>query len=172
LSIKIDGYGLKALNALRLEGGFIVPGWDTAQTFEDNEYERTPTELGLSWTVDLDRKEDFIGKAALLREKETGPRFKTMGLTLDIKIGQECDLEDGMKLFTVMDGNVLQAGTLPSVAWSYGLNCWLGIASIQSDLIGNDLKYHVQIGGEQIACRSMKLPFVKFDRYHQVPAPV
>lgn len=26
LSIKIDGYGLKALNALRLEGGFIVPG--------------------------------------------------------------------------------------------------------------------------------------------------
>ena len=26
LGIKIDGYGLKALNALRLEGGFIVPG--------------------------------------------------------------------------------------------------------------------------------------------------
>ena len=70
LSIKIDGYGLKALNALRLEGGFIVPGWDTAQTFEDNEYERTPAELGISWTVDLDRKDDFIGKAALLKEKK------------------------------------------------------------------------------------------------------
>jgi aminomethyltransferase len=168
LSIKIDGYGLKALNALRLEGGFIVPGWDTAQTFEDNQYERTPTELGISWTVDLDRKDDFIGKAALLKEKERGPRFKTTGVAID----QECDVADGMKVYTVIDGKVLQAGTCPSVAWSYGLNRWLGIASIQSDFFRSDLSYHMQIGGEQIACRLVKLPFVKYDRYRQVPAPV
>jgi aminomethyltransferase len=167
-SIKIDGYGLKALNALRLEGGFIVPGWDTAQAFEDNEYERTPTELGISWTVDLGRKDDFIGKAALLKEKERGPRFKTTGITID----QECDVAEGMKVYTVIDGKVLQAGTWPSVAWSYGLKCWLGIASIQSDFFRNDLTYHVQIGEEQIVCRLTKLPFVKFDRYRQVPAPV
>ncbi|MBW1865098.1 MAG: aminomethyltransferase family protein [Deltaproteobacteria bacterium] len=167
LGIKIDGYGLTALNSLRLEGGFIVPGWDTAQTFEDNEYERTPAELGISWTVDLDRKDDFIGKTALLKEREMGPRFKTTGLT----INQECDFEDGMKIYTVMDDKVLQVGTLPSVAWSYGLKCWIGIASIQSFFLSEDLNYHVQIGGEQIACRSMKLPFVKFDRYRQVPAP-
>jgi aminomethyltransferase len=168
LSIKIDGYGLKALNALRLEGGFIVPGWDTAQTFEDNELERTPTELGISWTVDLDRKDDFFGKAALLREKEMGPRFKTTGITID----QECDVAEGMKVYTVIAGKVLQAGTCPSVAWSYGLKCWLGIASIQSDFFRNDLTYHVQIGEEQIVCCLTKLPFVKFDRYRQVPAPV
>jgi len=168
LSIKIDGYGLKALNALRLEGGFIVPGWDTAQTFEDNAYERTPTELGISWTVDLDRKDDFIGKAALLKEKERGPRFKTIGVTID----QECDVAEGMKLYIVIDGKVLQAGTCPSVAWSYGLNRWLGIASIQSDFFRSDLTYHIQIEGEQIACRLVKLPFVKYDRYRQVPAPV
>jgi aminomethyltransferase len=168
LNIKIAGYGLKALNALRLEGGFIVPGWDTAQTFEDNQYERTPAELGLSWTVDLDRKDDFIGKAALLKEKERGPRFKTRGLTID----QKCDISDGMKVYTVIDGKVLQAGTCTSVAWSYGLKCWLGIASIQSDFFRSDLAYHIQIGGEQIACRLVKLPFVKFDRYRQVPAPI
>jgi len=172
LNIKIDGYGLTALNALRLEGGFIVPGWDTAQTFEDNEYERTPAELGISWTVDLDRKDDFIGKIALLKEKENGPRFKTIGLTLDSTIGQEWDVEEGMKVYTVIDGKALNVGTLPTVAWSYGLNCWLGLASIQSDFLGNDLKCHVQIGAEQIACRPMKLPFVEFDRYRQVPAPV
>ena len=168
LNIKIDGYGLKALNALRLEGGFIVPGWDTAQTFEDNDYERTPAELGISWTVDLDRKDDFIGKAALLKEKERGPRFKTTGLTID----QECDLAEGMELYTVIDGKVLQAGTCPSVAWSYGLNRWLGIASIHSDFFRSDITYHMQIGGEQIACRLVKLPFVKYDRYRRVPAPV
>jgi aminomethyltransferase len=168
LSTKIDGYGLKALNALRLEGGFIVPGWDTAQTFEDNDYERTPAELGISWTVDLDRKDDFIGKAALLKEKERGPRFKTIGVTID----QECDLAEGMELYTVIDGKVLQAGTCPSVAWSYGLKRWLGIASIQSDFFRSDLTYHMQIEGEQIACRLVKLPFVKYDRYRRVPAPV
>jgi len=168
LNIKIAGYGLKALNALRLEGGFIVPGWDTAQTFEDNEFERTPTELGLSWTVDLDRKDDFIGKAALLKEKERGPRFKTIGVTID----QECDVAEGMKLYTVIGGKVQQAGTCPSVAWSYGLNRWLGIASIRSEFFRSDLAFHMQIGGKQIACRPVKLPFVKYDRYRQVPAPL
>jgi len=167
LRMKIDGYGLKALNALRLEGGFIVPGWDTAQIFEDNEYERTPSELGISWTVDLDRKDDFIGKAALLKEKERGPRFKAIGLTID----QECDVAEGMNVYTVIDGKVLQAGICPSVAWSYGLKCWLGIASIQSNLFRSHLAYHMQIGGKQIACRLVKLPFVKYDRYRRVPAP-
>ena len=102
-------------------------------------------------------------------KKKKGVRdSKPSGITID----QECDLAEGMKLYTVIDGKVLQAGTWPSVAWSYGLKCWLGIASIQSDFFRNDLTYHVQIGGEQIACRLTKLPFVKFDRYRQVPAPV
>ena len=170
LNIKINGYGLKALNALRLEGGFIVPGWDTAQMFEDNADERTPAELGISWTVDLDRKEDFIGKTALLKEKENGPRFKTIGLTFDLSADQECDVEDGMKIYTVVDGKVQQAGIFPSVAWSAELNCWLGIASIKSDFSSGNLKYHVQLGEEQITCQPIKLPFVKFDRYREVPA--
>jgi len=94
----------------------------TAQTFEDNEYELTPDELGISWTVDLDRKDYFIGKATLLKEKERDPRFKTTSRTID----QQCDVAEGMKLYTAIDGKVLQAGTCPSVAWSYGLNHWLG----------------------------------------------
>jgi len=170
LNIKIDGYGLKALNALRLEGGFIVPGWETAQTFEDNEFERTPTELGLSWIVDLDRKEDFIGKTALLKEREQGPRFKTIGLTLDRAIGLDSDVQDGIDVFAVIHGQVVNVGTIPSVAWSYEFECWLGLASVKSGL-DSSLEYYVQIGDEQITCRQMNLPFVKFDRYRQVPAP-
>ncbi|MDA9761832.1 aminomethyltransferase family protein [Desulfobacterales bacterium] len=172
LNITIDGYGLKALNALRLEGGFIVPGWETAQTFEDNEMERTPTELGLSWIVDLDRKEDFIGKTALLKEREQGPRFKTIGLTLDTTIGLESDVEDGMDIFAVINGEILDVGTIPCVAWSYGLKCWLGLASVRPSTYSAKLKYHVQIGNEQIACRQMDLPFVTLSRYRQVPAPL
>jgi aminomethyltransferase len=172
LNIKINGYGVTALNALRLEGGFIVPGWDTAQTFEDNEYERTPAELGISWTVDLDRSEDFIGKAALIEEKKNGPRYKTMGLTFELSMDQEDDAEDGMKIYSVIEGKVLNVGTLPTIAWSYELKCWLGIASIQSDYLKGYFEYHVQIGGEQIACCRKKMPFVEFDRYRKVPAQI
>ena len=167
LGLQIDGYGLDTLNILRVEGGFVVPGWDTAQTFEDDDFERTPAELGIAWTVDLDRAEDFIGKAALLEERATGPRFKTTGVAID----QECDAAEGMKLYTIIDGKVQQAGTIPSVVWSFGLKRWLGIASIQSVHYSSDLSYHVQSGGEHIACHVVKLPFVKYDRYRQVPAP-
>jgi glycine cleavage system aminomethyltransferase T len=120
--------------------------------------------------VDLDRKEDFIGKAALLKEKENGPRFKTIGLSFDLNADQECDVEDGMKIYTIVDGKVQQAGIFPSVAWSSELNCWLGIASIKSDFSSDNLKYYVQFGEEQITCRPIKLPFVKFDRYREIPA--
>jgi aminomethyltransferase len=172
LDIRIQGYGVTALNALRLEGGFIVPGWDTAQLFEDNELERTPSELGISWTVDLDRKGDFIGKAALLKEKETGPRFKTLGLTFDLTPDQENKAKDGMKIYSIVDGKELEAGFFPTVARSEELNSWLGIASIKSEYSKKDVKYHLQIGGDQITCIPQKLPFVKFDRYSKVPAPI
>jgi aminomethyltransferase len=167
LGIKIAGYGLNALNALRLEGGFIVPGWETSQTFENDEYERTPAELGISWAVDLNREDDFVGKTALLQEKENGPRFKTIGLAID----QESIPEDGIELYSVIDGDTRQVGTLPSVAWSYGLNCWVTLASINAEYSGAGTAYHVEIAGERTSCRVVQLPFVNFDRYRQTPAP-
>lgn len=168
LGIDINGYGLTALNALRLEGGFVVPGWDTAQTFEDSKYERTPTELGLSWVVDLDQKGDFIGKNALLKERDEGQRFHIMGFTLD----QECDLEEGIELLALVDGVTKNVGTCPSMAWSYGLSCWVGLASVQSEFYGKTFDFHIHIKGQDIKCRPAKLPFVNLDRYRAVPAPL
>jgi len=168
LGIDINGYGLTALNALRLEGGFIVPGWDTAQTFEDNTYERTPTELGLSWVVDLDQEGDFIGKNALFKERDEGQRFHIMGFT----VNQECDLEDGMALHAVIDGHARKVGTCPSVAWSNGFSCWVGLASVQSDYYRKNFDYHLHVNGQDIQCRPAKLPFVAVTRYRVVPAPL
>lgn len=55
--------GMDALDLFRIEGGFIIGGV---------EYDRTvpPFECGLGWAVDL-RKDDFQGKSALARLKET-----------------------------------------------------------------------------------------------------
>jgi len=69
LDVNIAGYGLTAIQICRMEGAFIVPGWDCAQQMEENpDFERSPYELGLAWMVKLDGG-DFVGKAAL-REKK------------------------------------------------------------------------------------------------------
>jgi len=152
------------LNVLRLEGGFVVPGWETAQTFEDDELERTPAELGISWTVDLDREDNFIGKTALLKEKEDGPRFKTIGLTIE----QKCDPDEAV-VYSMVNGIRQQVGNLTSVAWSHRLNCYVALASVRPLAQGSS--YHLEIGGQEISCRETSLPFVNFDRYRQTPAP-
>ncbi len=55
--------GMDALDLFRIEGGFIIGGI---------EYDRTvsPYECGLGWSVDL-AKDDFTGKGALAKAKET-----------------------------------------------------------------------------------------------------
>jgi len=102
------------------------------------------------------------------RLKEKSPRFKTTEVSID----SESDIQDGVKLYSDMNGKDVNIGTIPSVAWSCGSNCWLGIASIRSNCFGDDLTCHVLIGGKKRACTLVKLPFVKFDRYRKVPAPV
>lgn len=66
--------GLGARDSLRLEMGYILYGND----LDDN---HTPLEAGLGWVVKLD-KGDFIGSAALRRQKEEGVRERLVGFRL------------------------------------------------------------------------------------------
>jgi len=67
--------GLAARDTLRLEVGYCLYGNDIDDT-------TTPLEAGLQWTVKLD-KPDFLGKAALVAQKEAGLKQKLMGLTIE-----------------------------------------------------------------------------------------
>jgi aminomethyltransferase len=145
----------------------IVPGWDTAQTFEDPEFERSPFELGLAWNVDLDRPDDFLGKTALQKERATGPRFVMQSFTIDA----DCELADGAELYADIDGQQTQIGTLPSVSWQYGRNRWIGLASLRvahADRVGA----YVVVAGDRHDCRIMPSPLVSIERRRQVPAPL
>src|SRR5213594_184429 len=62
----------------RIEAGILNYGAD--MTIENNPYE-----VGLGWTVDLDKPGDFIGKAALERIKDDGPKWKLVGIEIDGK---------------------------------------------------------------------------------------
>ena len=66
----IQPMGLDALEMVRIEAGFIMPGFDfnTAEETVRNGYDRSPYEVGLGWVVNLD-KGHFTGRKALLDEK-------------------------------------------------------------------------------------------------------
>jgi 4-methylaminobutanoate oxidase (formaldehyde-forming) len=68
--------GYRAIDALRLEKGYRV--WSADITPEE-----TPYEAGLGFAVKLDKGVDFVGRDALLRSREAGPRKRLRCLVLD-----------------------------------------------------------------------------------------
>jgi aminomethyltransferase len=62
--------GLSALEMVRIEAGFVMPGFDfnTAEATVRHGYDRSPYEAGLGWIVNLD-KGHFTGRKALIAEK-------------------------------------------------------------------------------------------------------
>ncbi len=69
--------GLGCRDSLRLEMGYALYG-------NDLDEEHTPLESGLGWITKLD-KGDFIGREALVRQKEAGVARRLVGLKLKEK---------------------------------------------------------------------------------------
>ncbi len=71
---ELEPVGLGARDTLRLEMGYALYGSDIDEG-------TTPLEAGLGWTVKLDKGE-FVGRAALLKQKEEGVLRKLCGFML------------------------------------------------------------------------------------------
>lgn len=68
--------GLGARDTLRLEAGFHLYGSDMDET-------TTPLDVGLGWTVNWqDADRDFIGKQALIKQRDAGVKRRLIGLVL------------------------------------------------------------------------------------------
>lgn len=160
------GYGLITAQMGRIEAGMIVPGWDTAGTFEDLEQERTPLELTLGWNVKLKREDAFAGKAALIQQKTNGPRFAMKG----IRLRDSSAIEEGTDLYAMVDGTRTKVGTIPSLIWHVQDECWIGFASILT--AHKSVEDVFALSGESpVKGELIKLPFVSFERRAQTPAP-
>ena len=104
--IEVGGY--KVLDALRLEKGYRYYTADVTQL-------ETPYEGGLGFCVDLNKK-DFIGKAALAKQKAEGLKRKLCTLVVD---GNEfTQLYGGEAIYH--EGKVLTR--IRSGGWGYTLN--------------------------------------------------
>jgi aminomethyltransferase len=106
----ITAAGLAARNTLRLEMRYPLYGNDIDES-------RTPFEAGLGWIVKLEK--EFVGREALLRQKESGPQEKLMGFELIdkgiVRDGFRASI-DGTSV-----GSVTSGGYSPSLKKSIGL---------------------------------------------------
>ncbi len=135
--------GLAALDVSRIEAGFIMNGVDyfSANHCVIDSQKSTPYEIGLGWTVDLDR-ERFIGQEALKREKAMGSKWQFVGLEYDWesfeKIFAEFDLPPQTSAgawrtaVPVYGKSGNQIGQATSGAWSPTLKKNLALASLRT----------------------------------------
>lgn len=74
LGLRLAGY--HAMNSLRLEKAYRHWGHDISD-------EDTPLEAGLGFTIAWDKRGGFVGREALERQREHGPRRRLVGFALE-----------------------------------------------------------------------------------------
>ena len=84
--LKIRPFGMNALEMTRIEAGFIQTNTDfmAAEDALRPVRMRSPYEIGMGWLVHFKKKNYFIGKKALKKEKEMGSTERCLvGLDID-----------------------------------------------------------------------------------------
>src|SRR5512138_809949 len=78
----ITPVGILAMDMARVEAGLFMLEADYTSTSHAwiEQQKSSPFELGLDWTVALDKQGYFVGRRALEREKSQGSAWKLMGL--------------------------------------------------------------------------------------------
>ncbi len=134
--------GLAARDTLRLEAGMNLYGQDMDQDV-------TPWEANLGWTVSLDEGRDFIGRAALEKQKADGVPRRMVGLVMDAR----GVLRHGQKVLTGAGEGVILSGVFAPT-----LEKAIAFARVPAGELG---EVKVDIRGRQVPVRVVKYPFVR-----------
>ena len=134
--------GLGARDTLRLEAGMHLYG-------QDMDEDVTPLECGLGWTVAMQNDRDFIGRAALEKQKADGLQRKLIGLVLE---GRGV-LRPGQKVVTAEGEGVTTSGS-----FSPSLQKAIALARIPFAASG---ECEVEIRGKRLPARIVRPPFVR-----------
>lgn len=146
-SLGIKPAGLAARDTLRLEARLSLYGNEIDET-------TNPLEAGLGWIVKLDKQADFIGKAALLREKAAGSKRKIAGFEM---VGRGI-ARHGYPLLS-KEGKVVGHCTSGAPAPFLGKNIGLGYLPAELCAVGTPIL--VDCRGKNIEAVVVKLPFYK-----------
>ena len=140
--------GLGARDTLRLEAGMRLYGNDMDES-------TTLLEAGLGWTVGWG-KESFIGREALLAQKQSGPSRKLVGFEM---------LERGIArhdhaVYAGSDrvGRVTSGTRTPHVGKA------IGMAYVPVGLAASGTEISIDVRGRRLRARVVKMPFYRRSR--------
>jgi len=137
--------GLGARNTLRLESKMALYGHEIGASI-------TPWEADLGWIVKLD-KGDFIGRDALVKQKEQGVTRKLVGFEMKGRgIGR-----DGYEVY--VDGE--PAGWVTSGGPAPTLNKNIGLCYLPTSLAEVGRTIHVMVRGQGVEAVTIPTPFYK-----------
>lgn len=174
-----EGYGITpvgilAMDIARVEAGLFMLDVDyTSATHAWIETQKSsPFELGLDWTVALDKPGYFVGRRALEREKREGSAWKMVGLEVDWdgmerlfgKVGLPPQIP-GMAVrasLPVMAGSQ-QVGYASTSTWSPLLKKYIALAHLQRPYyeIGTEVRLEITVEHhrQHAPAKVVRLPF-------------
>jgi aminomethyltransferase len=137
--------GLGARDTLRLEMGMALYGNDIDDT-------TTPLEAGLAWLVKLG-KSDFVGRDALVAQKERGLARRLVGFTM----AERSFPRHGYPVFAEgQPSGVVCSGTMsPTLGIPIG-TCYLPVAAAKEGT-----SFEIEIRGKRLPATVVKPPFYK-----------
>ncbi|WP_210365907.1 glycine cleavage system aminomethyltransferase GcvT [Bacillus sp. REN3] len=141
--------GLGARDTLRFEANLALYGQELSPDI-------TPLEAGIGFAVKLNKDADFIGKDALLEQKENGVPRKLVGIEM---------LDRGIPRhgYPVYKGNV-KIGEVTTGTQSPTLKKNIGLALVDSKESGLGNELEVEIRGKRLKAIVSATPFYKRDK--------
>jgi len=166
--------GILALDIARIEAGLVMLQVDyvSARKALIEAQKSSPYEIGLDWAVHLD-KADFVGRKALLKEKQAGSKWKLVGLLIDWPsleaaygrydlVPQVSGRASRAALPVYRDRR--QFGQATSQTFSPVLKEYIALASVESEHAALNSRVQVEVTVEYArhvaGARIVELPFV------------
>jgi len=147
--LRLAGY--HAMNSLRMEKGYRHWGHDI--TDED-----TPLEAGLGFAVSMKKPDGFIGRDALLRQKDAGLRRRLVHVALNDPLPLLYHNEPMW-----LDGNLVGRITSGMFGHTVGKSLGMGYVENPHGIVDaaflNSGRFEVEVGGERIAAQATLRPF-------------
>ena len=141
---RVKPAGLGARDTLRLEMGYPLYGQDITE-------ETTPLEADLERFVNFEK--EFIGKTALLRQKEVGIKKKLVCLIASSRRAPR----HGYKIYL----NNKEIGFITSGTFSPSLACGIGMGYVEIDYCELGMKVFIKENKIEIEATITKRPFYK-----------
>ena len=170
--------GLDALDVARIEAGFIMLGVDYYSTTDVvlESRKSSPFEIGLGWTVELDRG-TFVGQEALRLEKERGSAWQLVGLELSWEalenlydsygLPPSLPPEASREALPIFSSG-RQIGRVTSHTWSPTLKKSIALASVRTPFanLGTKLEveHTVEFERRKVTAKVVKIPFFNPER--------